>query len=80
MKITMSKSILSIIIIFIFSIMFLGSSGSGDCLFSDGSGNTECVVCVNGKTEFMGEKQTCTFCNGNGSTTCTFCNGTGKNK
>ena len=79
MKVTISRSILSIIMILFFSVMFIGSNGaSGDCFVCDGSGKNDCVVCVNGRTEY--NNSTCTFCNGNGKTTCTICNGSGKSK
>ena len=75
MKTIIKKTALSIVGISLFSLLFLGSGGG--CLVCDGSGRTECYVCVDGIQEFMGERSTCTFCNGAGDTICTFCDGTG---
>ena len=74
MKTYFIKSILSIITIILFSIMYIASGSSSDCWVCDGDGKNNCVGCVYGKTE-MG---VCSFCNGNGETVCTFCNGTGE--
>tara|TARA_B110001454_G_C12529125_1_gene354450 strand:- start:16 stop:186 length:171 start_codon:yes stop_codon:yes gene_type:complete len=56
--------------------MYIGSGSSNDCWVCEGSGENNCVVCVNGKTE-MGQ---CSFCNAKGNVVCTFCNGTGSMK
>jgi hypothetical protein len=76
MKNYFTKFILSVFTIILFSAMYIGSGSSNDCWVCEGSGENNCVVCVNGKTE-MGE---CSFCNAKGNVVCTFCNGTGSMK
>ncbi len=53
-----------------------------ECVVCNGTGIADCPICVNGMASnpLTGMNETCTFCNGVGSTTCTFCNGTGKNR
>ena len=73
MKNYFNKSILSVFTIILFSVMYIGSGSSNDCWVCEGSGENNCIVCVNGNTE-MGE---CAFCDGKRKVMCTFCVGTG---
>ena len=73
MKNYFTKSILSIFMIILFSVMYIGSGSSNDCWVCEGKGEVNCIVCFNENTEM----RECAFCDEKGKVMCTFCDGTG---
>ena len=72
-----SKSVLSIAVLFVFGIMYLGSTdGKTECIWCKGVGEINCAIC----SDNQNDDEICVFCDGKGKTECSICNGTGIEK